>query len=507
MTEKRKKVFLASFIFTLLIISGIFLWNKLSGPYLYAMPSLFQIVENWAPVIKQGTEGNFDFITKFDYDGDWYGSNNWNSFDRNSGNLQAYVYYAIIESNNYYFITYMFFHPKDVGSPFCGFCSSHENDSEGCRMVIYKDGSPYGKLELLETVAHYDKYTYRPGADIPIYSAHPTVYIVPYKHAVYGTNYAKSGWDRAYLDDGRVFPSKDGGGIEYYYGGYAELPQSHTGINFCSYNLINMESTIWANRLTHAYTYGECDFFTSSFWEGRFYFDPDFGFYRWRCFQIRSPKFGSRFYGNDYSSKWGWLPFVGSDIEAGPNAASAPWNYDFTSYGTWFIDPYASHYGRNMSTCTLLNGESYIYNPYRYSSSCCTDGAINGLNVKKSVSQYLIEAGESVTYTYEVTNAFIYPARNVKILDDQLGLIQSIDFLEPNQTWTIQKIVTLNQTTTNQAIATCNYSDNGNEVVSYSSNKITVFIGEPPPDEPPPDEPPPLPQAYAVASKVLVSCF
>lgn len=370
--KKFKNLFLV--IFSLLILSGIFSWDKLSVPDLYAAPSLFQVVENWAPVIKQGTEGNFDFITKFDYDGNWNGYDNWNNFGGNTGRLHAYVYYAIIESAGHYFITYMIFHPKDVGNPFAGFASSHENDSEGCRVVIKKDGSTYGKLEFLETIAHHDKIRYE-LADLPYFNSHPTIYITPYKHAIYGTNYAEQSFDRLYLEGGRVFPSKDGGGVVYSYGDYAELPRSHTGINYCSYDLIDMEPTIWARRFdVNSYccaTYGRNDLFISNTYQQYCGYDPTVNHYHCTCFPIDPPTFASRFGGDDYSTDLWWLDPA---IVAGRNAAPAPWRYDHDMmnayfidnhwyFGYWFINPLGYYYGLKAD-CTGVNEGPYVYNPY-----------------------------------------------------------------------------------------------------------------------------------------------
>ena len=251
----------------------------------------------------------------------------------------------------------MFFHPKDVGHPWCAFCSSHENDSEGCRLVIRKDGSRCGRLELLETIAHHEKYRYYPNIDFPDTAGQPYIYVTPYKHAVYGTNYAKDFWDRLYLSDGQVFPSKGGAGIKYLYGRHAEQPKSHTGINYCYYNLIDMESTIWSNRFAYNLAYGEISSFTSGTWELVEYFDRETKEYTRYCSATDMPRFGSQFYGDNYTEPW-----------SGLNVACAPWHYDFEPTGVWFIDPFVWYFDLDYY-CHLPNGESYVYNPFQNSPS------------------------------------------------------------------------------------------------------------------------------------------
>jgi len=62
------------------------------------------LAEYYAPVVYQETRSaTLDFNTRFDFDGDWNGANNWDNaylFE-----LPAYVYYAVIESSGHYFIT------------------------------------------------------------------------------------------------------------------------------------------------------------------------------------------------------------------------------------------------------------------------------------------------------------------------------------------------------------------------------------------------------------------
>ncbi len=103
-------------------------------------PEHRKLAEYYAPVLYQETKSAvLDSVTKFDFDGDWNGANNW--MNAYHFELPAYVYYAVIESANHYFITYSFFHPRDYSArPMEGFApkTEHENDMEGCTLTIEK---------------------------------------------------------------------------------------------------------------------------------------------------------------------------------------------------------------------------------------------------------------------------------------------------------------------------------------------------------------------------------
>jgi hypothetical protein len=117
----------------------------------------------WAPVIYHDTGPEFpfpppdqtlrcDYITNFDFDGDYKGKNNWdnlNAFPQN-----AYVYYAVSETRTHWFVSYYFFHPRDCDADI------HENDIEGIILAVRRDGSQFGALEHMSTLAHGDIYQY-----------------------------------------------------------------------------------------------------------------------------------------------------------------------------------------------------------------------------------------------------------------------------------------------------------------------------------------------------------
>jgi len=478
--KKFKNLFLV--IFSLLVLSGIFTWDKLSVPDLYAAPSLRQMAEHWSPVIYQSTESLYDYITNFDFDSNWYGHDNWEHCDCYP--LPAYVYYSIIESTNHYFITYGFFHPRDTGNPEYFYWWAHENDFEGCRCVILKDGSEWGNLFLLETIHHHDQSFY--NIWIEFEGSHPIVYVTPYKHAVYGENMASWSWDCAYLGPGcRVFPSKkDGTGVIYRHKGIAEEPLDQNDRDV-GYDLIDLKDTIWARRFGDPHR--TCDYFIKK----GIRLSPN------SCgYIIEKAQFGAKFDGGNYS-------LGATACYVGP-----PWNKGFDNLGIWFIDPLL-HYEDAQGQSWACTGEGYVYNPYRNSSNGCPldchEGilVLAGLQVIKSADKYNINEGESVIYTYKVYNAGKYPAKNVNITDNQLGSIGNKSVLEPYGWWTIQKTVTLNQTTTNQATATATYYYHcAEDNKTAKSNAVTVTVGDEP-EYPPKDPKPPIPKSYDPSASVL----
>jgi len=231
----------------------------------------------------------------------------------------------------------MFFHPRDTGGS--GGLGAHENDSEGCRVEILKNGSYWGKILRIGTVAHKNYYyNYNPTL---VNGSHPAVYVCEKKHAVYGTNKAK-GYDCLYLDiiTCRIFPGSEGTGVGYWYAGRgAEIPSNQNDRDV-SYELINMESTLWPRRF-NSVTFRNCGLFVS-------------GYYNWDeeaqiCGALCS-EFGSKFRGDNHSS-----------LATRCNAA-APWAYPFelSGFGAWFIDPLMYHCYKHCDG----TGEQYVFNPY-----------------------------------------------------------------------------------------------------------------------------------------------
>lgn len=178
------------------------------------------IAERFAPIFHQGMVGSrFDFITNFDFDGDWVGDNNWaNAGDAKYRQL-AYIYYAVSETPTHYFVHYAAFHPRDYkGGELTGAMLSqavrrgakastkvaptsiandvvlaHENDLEGCLVVARKKGPSLddAEVEIVETLAHNKYLKYQPSATLAkgigvvrLEGQHPLIYIEPKGHGI-----------------------------------------------------------------------------------------------------------------------------------------------------------------------------------------------------------------------------------------------------------------------------------------------------------------------------------
>jgi len=300
-----------------------------------------KLAEFYAPVVFQDARSEFlDYVTRFDFDGDWNGANNWaNAY---LFELPAYVYYAVIESDRHYFITYAFFHPRDyTGQPLEGFApkAEHENDMEGCTLLVEKDGTRWGEPLLLQTLAHDRFFQYassstkrvRSGraelngalvfleADTDGHPKAPAVFIEAEGHGVKAA-------PAEVLSEGY-----EHGGIVYRFSGRgAEVPESNRD-NDVSYDLIPIEETLWARRYEVGANAVYC------------------------C--------GDSFLLLDGSTDvWG-------DSFNGPIggcAARPPWSWDEggsgpVSKGDWFRDPIRSYSERLW--IDGLSGE-YVHNPY-----------------------------------------------------------------------------------------------------------------------------------------------
>lgn len=108
-----------------------------------------ELAAKFAPVVYQevGSVPEADEFTRVDFDGDWNPDNNWENMPK--FRRERVVYWNLIESENYYFITYAFFYPRDYAS-WCFWIHCHENDFEGMRVTVKK---PSGVIKV-EALAH-----------------------------------------------------------------------------------------------------------------------------------------------------------------------------------------------------------------------------------------------------------------------------------------------------------------------------------------------------------------
>ena len=207
------------------------------------------LVAFWAPQIYQDTDDSYykgDYLTSFDYDGDYNGKNNWENLD-NYATVPAYVYYTVSETLTHYFIGYYFFHPRDWHEWLTA--DEHENDLEGAILAVKKSTANGGKGELvaMETQAHGQFYQYSGvsgvsnGSDtvdgsVALDGTRPKVFLEAKGHGVYNC-------------DSRCSSAPGGDGIVYSYGAQADAPAGGSGNwnSVINYDLIAMDSDGSAN--------------------------------------------------------------------------------------------------------------------------------------------------------------------------------------------------------------------------------------------------------------------
>lgn len=307
-----------------------------------------RIAEYWAPFLAQETwwQPKSDAPARFDFDGDWHGDNNWDNLE--SGSSQAYVYYAAMETASHWFLIYNVFHPRDYSDK-CVAGSCHENDNEGLILTVRKDGSEFGKLEVMETLAHNNVYSYvndsriRGGVHnvegrIEFYqNSHPVVFIESGGHGIYGSI---PGHSKYSVSDDKFL---NGTGMTFIYKGKAERPR-HGNDRLVGYDLLPIYDHWWSKASE------------DSGWRDRT-FDE---FYVYSAFGGRpsgqGKSIGGTFLGRKESSNkakpfWGWHD-------------SATLKKKVLATGQWGLDP-AYAVSRNV---TFPSGEApsmnYTYNPY-----------------------------------------------------------------------------------------------------------------------------------------------
>jgi hypothetical protein len=288
--ERHYRKIVGVIIFVILCIAGL-----IGGPIVIhvvhnqALESQhYELAYYWAPVWYQDShpaiDGEFglkyDFITNFDYDGDWVGNNNADNIENFP--LPAYVYYSVVETETHWFIGYYDYHPLDWNLP--GF-HWHENDMEGVLIVISKSPeAQWGHFLCLVTEAHTHLWQYidedlapsntvgqwtgsnilysedidgdvewtsldpYPLANLFIDHEHLKIFVESRGHGVYGEG--KDAYLAVHEDwDGDNFPL--GMGIIYYPSNVAEEPHQqgdNPNIYEAGYALINIK-VLWDRRL------------------------------------------------------------------------------------------------------------------------------------------------------------------------------------------------------------------------------------------------------------------
>ncbi|HEX8499739.1 MAG TPA: hypothetical protein VF659_04040 [Pyrinomonadaceae bacterium] len=329
------------------------------------------VASRFAPVFRQalGDHPRADYITNFDFDGDWRGDNNWAHADDRRHRLRAYVYFAVSETATHFFAHYAVFHPRDYkGGSTAGPLLSdairegvrrggrydptglsreavlaHENDMEGCLVVAAKDGDEpaLARVVLVETLAHDRVLKYAPeGAPAPasfgrvrLEGQRPLLYVEPKGHGVY-----------AYDGGGKQSPGR--GTLVYKFEGRADDPEAGTRRDELGYELLPLFDTLWPRARAGAKeTFGEV---------------ADYG-----AFSFASAPAGKR--ARRTTRKMGRLGAAFLGGFGARNAARPPWGWFDRGEpgqppGAWFFDPAATarrHLGRGEDFST-----TYLHAPF-----------------------------------------------------------------------------------------------------------------------------------------------
>lgn len=237
------------------------------------------IAARFAPVFYQALAENrrADYITNFDFDGDWRGDNNWTHANEKEYRLKAYVYYSVVETRTHYFIHYAVFHPRDYkGGELKGAILSeliregakragkydptgiaeesalaHENDMEGCLVVVARNAADAdaGNVVFLETLRHNTISKYRvqnsekESDTLRMQDGRPLLYIEPKGHGIVA------------LTNDKQTAKNDV--IVYKYAGRADDPDKVKGDSI-GFELLPLKTTLWSRaRAGVGVTFGQ----------------------------------------------------------------------------------------------------------------------------------------------------------------------------------------------------------------------------------------------------------
>ncbi|HUT81280.1 MAG TPA: hypothetical protein VMZ29_08765, partial [Candidatus Bathyarchaeia archaeon] len=227
-------------------------------------PTREEIAYYWAPVWYQDIDNSCcvaDYITNFDFDGNWIGSDNWENLEANeSYSYKACIYYSIVETATHWFIGYYDYHARDWTEIIV---LQHEHDFEGVLVVVKKGPTEWGEFICMITESHGHLYQYIDKDSTPsmfvrnnyddidgdvefsfvdtynipfpfVGHNHPMAYVDCWGHGVHG--------DKRWAVEG--FPGGDG--VIYKPKGTSEEPNK-TNYHEVSYSLVNVD-IFWAMR-------------------------------------------------------------------------------------------------------------------------------------------------------------------------------------------------------------------------------------------------------------------
>jgi len=218
-----------------------------------AQPSDAQLALRWAPVHYQDTDSSdydADYLSTVDFDGDWNAQNNWESQDDSISRLIGSVYYSVVETSTHWFIVYSYYHPRDW-TEFDPFGTlTHENDMEGALLTVRRNGSEFGVLEAIVTVAHSNFYSYTPPGS-PYTAGRETidgtVVMQSFGGVSHPTTRQEAKGHGCFAWNGSGFPGNDG--VIYFPSGTGEVPSGGNDRSV-GYRLVDTFAAagLWAHR-------------------------------------------------------------------------------------------------------------------------------------------------------------------------------------------------------------------------------------------------------------------
>lgn len=316
----------------------------------------YAIAARFAPDFNQIVDRRhrrLDYVTRFDFDGDWQADNNWENAANATIALPAWVYYSVAETRTHFFIHYVLYHPRDwkgnwltngalqvvklVGRPMVfprwlgleALSLAHENDLEGVLVVVARDGLQ-GRADhvvLVESFSHYRFHTFfAPGAaeefsasgkPLELSGERPVLFVESRGHGVRS----------------QLRPNGHQTVVVYRFTGRAEAPgrssQAPVG-----YNLLPLYDTLWEHALEPSRA-------NPTFSKFRLYDKPELS----DVFPDGAPRVGTALRGR----------------ARGRNRAVAPWGWKNNGIrGQWFFDPARNlaerlHPRRPFATDYLVN--------------------------------------------------------------------------------------------------------------------------------------------------------
>ncbi len=338
----------------------------------------YEVAVRLAPTLYQalGPSPRFDYITRFDFDGDWRGDNNWDNAADEQLPLPAYLYYAVSETRTHVFVIYAAFHPRDYkGGNERGAVLSevirdgarrvaefdptglvqdavlaHENDLEGALVVAEKRGADLqaARVVRVETLAHNEFLRYMPSGVAPpgvervtLQGQSVELFIEPKGHGI-----------EAYRGDVSQLDAAENGFVIYRYGGRAGEPAVRRVTTAAGrrqvvgYELVSLYDTLWARAQT-----GANDTFGNE--------------YVFAAFVVRVRQAS----GDDTSLEVepGVLGASLRGVVGGQNMARPPWGWFDNRererpLGGWFLDP-AGTISRHFSPDEPFS-LVYVHHPY-----------------------------------------------------------------------------------------------------------------------------------------------